>query len=67
MTGGGPHDGAPTPPDPLTVLTEAAAQLHEMYASFVRAGFMPDQALALVGNLLTAIMSRTPPPKEPPS
>jgi hypothetical protein len=42
------------PPDPLTVLAEAAAQLHEMFISYVRAGFTEQQALYLVGQVIHA-------------
>lgn len=40
----------------FTDLDTAAVGLHEMYESWVRAGFTEDQALALVGHMLTAAL-----------
>lgn len=44
----------PEPDDPITQLAAAAVQLHELYASFVAAGFSESQALYLVGQALSA-------------
>lgn len=45
----------PEPPtDPITLLGEAAAQIHEVFLSYVAAGFTEQQALYLVGQILTA-------------
>lgn len=44
----------PGPEDPITQLAAGAVQLHELYASFVAAGFSESQALYLVGQTLTA-------------
>lgn len=37
-----------TPADPVTDLGAAAATLHELYLTFVRAGFTTDQVMQLV-------------------
>lgn len=42
-----------TPADPITQLAGAAVALHELYASFIRAGFTAEQALELVKAVLT--------------
>ena len=39
--------------DPITVLGEAAAQLHELFRSYVEAGFTEDQALKLIIAIVT--------------
>jgi hypothetical protein len=36
------------PPDPLTELAKAAAQLHELFRAYVEAGFTEEQALRIV-------------------
>ena len=62
MTGGA-QDGTPAPVDPLTAMTEGAASAHEIYLSYVHAGFSEAQALYLTGQVLTAAMRRhTEPP-----
>jgi len=38
--------------DDVTPLNETAIRLHELYLSFVAAGFDADQAIYLVSNLL---------------
>lgn len=38
----------PTPPEPLTQLQEGAAQLHEIFRAYVRAGFTEAQSLQLI-------------------
>lgn len=35
------------PPDPITAMGEGAAAAHEMYLSYMTAGFTEDQAFAL--------------------
>ena len=42
------------PEDPITQLAAAAVSMHELYTSFVAAGFTEGQALFLVGQALTA-------------
>ena len=42
------------PTDPITGLTEAAVQLHELYESFVEAGFTGPQAMQMVCAIVTA-------------
>ena len=37
----------------MSVLAEAAAQLHELFMEYQRAGFSEMQALYLVGQLVT--------------
>jgi hypothetical protein len=44
-----------TPQDPITDLAAGAAQVHELYVSYVDAGFTPDQALRLVIGILTGL------------
>lgn len=39
--------------DEITELRAAAQQLHELYTEYVRAGFTEQQALYLVGRLIT--------------
>lgn len=47
-----------TPQDPIGDLAEAAAAQHEMYLSWVGAGFTPDQAMELVKTTITVILRR---------
>ena len=44
----------------LTALAAAAASLHEMYTSFVEAGFSESQALALVTAVVTSMGHNAP-------
>lgn len=44
----------PEPEDPITQLAAAAVQLHELYNSYVAAGFTEAQAFDLVKAILTA-------------
>jgi len=44
----------PDPQDPLTELAEGAAQLHEVFLSYVGAGFSEAQAMQIVISILTA-------------
>jgi len=39
--------------DPFSVLDSGAIELHEIYMSYKKAGFSPDEALTLVGILLS--------------
>jgi hypothetical protein len=39
--------------DPLTELGQAAVQLHELFCSYVAAGFTEQQALYLIGKLIS--------------
>lgn len=54
----GQDDGAPA--DPMTALAEGSTHLHELYSSYVAAGFAPQQALYLVGQVLRAAFSSAP-------
>jgi hypothetical protein len=38
--------------DPFTALESGAIELHEIFISYKRAGFSPEEALTLVGILL---------------
>lgn len=40
------------PPDPVTLMAAGAAEMHELYLSYVRAGFRRREALELVKALL---------------
>lgn len=42
----------------ITALIQAAVSLHEMYTSYVHAGFTEEQALRLVTAVLTASMPK---------
>lgn len=42
-----------TPESPLTELAAAAAQLHELYAAYVDAGFTEEYALRII-DMITA-------------
>lgn len=44
----------PAPADPFGQLVEAGTAIHEMFRSYVVAGFTEPQALYLVGSLLAA-------------
>jgi hypothetical protein len=48
----------PMPPDPISVLTESAAQLHELFTVFMKAGFTEPQAMRLVTATLTASLGQ---------
>jgi hypothetical protein len=43
-----------TPQDPITDLAAGAAQCHELFVSYVEAGFTEAQALQIVIGILTA-------------
>ena len=43
---------APEPQEPMTVLMEGAANMHETFTAYVGAGFTLEQALYLVGQML---------------
>ncbi|MER6980150.1 hypothetical protein [Streptomyces carpinensis] len=43
-----------SPHAPITDLTAGAAQAHELYSSYVEAGFTEDQALRITIGILTA-------------
>lgn len=45
---------ATTPADPMTLMAEAASAAHELFTSYVDAGFTSGQAIYLVGQILTA-------------
>lgn len=44
----------PDPEDPITLLAEGAAQLHELFLAYLNAGFSEGQALFLLGQMLQA-------------
>ncbi|MFJ2110641.1 hypothetical protein ACIOEX_01710 [Streptomyces sp. NPDC087850] len=44
----------PEPSDPISQLAEAAVQLHELYLSYISAGFTEGQALDMVKAVLLA-------------
>ncbi|WP_187285092.1 hypothetical protein [Streptomyces sp. OR43] len=44
----------PEPSDPMTALAAAAAQVHELYRSYMDAGFTEQQALELTKAVLAA-------------
>ena len=41
------------PADPITDLASAAVHMHELYISYIAAGFEPVAALYLIGCLIT--------------
>ena len=43
-----------SPQDPFTALQASAAQLHELFLSYVNAGFSREEALGLAGVILSA-------------
>jgi hypothetical protein len=43
--------------DPMSVLAEGAAQIHEMFLSYQEAGFTEQQALYLVGCAIKAMLA----------
>lgn len=47
-------DKTDAPREPNADLTKAAGSIHELYVSFIRAGFREDQALAILGTMMTA-------------
>lgn len=49
-----PNPQQPFPESALTELAAAAAQLHELYTSYLDAGFTAEQALQLVIAIMTA-------------
>lgn len=50
MSDNNPEDKGPN--NPISVLLEAAISMHELYVSFVTAGFTEAQALTLVAQTL---------------
>lgn len=48
---------ATLPPDPITTLGAGAVQLHETFVALVRAGFKRDEAIYLVGQIVTAAVT----------
>ena len=49
------------PPDPMSQLAEGAAQTHELFTSYVQAGFDRGEALQIVIAILMAHIQRQPP------
>lgn len=47
--------------DPFTGLAEGAVGMHVLYEAFVESGFKRDEALYLVGQMLTAMVRPQPP------
>lgn len=58
MTQPGADDGAPG--DPMTLMAEGAAQVHELFTAYVGAGFSEAQAIYLTGVVLRSLMGRQP-------
>lgn len=48
-----PDENTEGPRDPFSTLAEAAVQIHEMYLSYLRAGFTEGQALYLTACAFT--------------
>lgn len=48
------------PTDPITDLAAAAVQLHELYESYVAAGFTGAQAMQMVCTIIAASMGASP-------
>lgn len=46
------------PSDPITQMAAGAVSTHEMFTSYVEAGFTEEQALALVQSILAAVIAR---------
>lgn len=44
------------PPDPISSLGEIASNTHEMFSSYVEAGFTEQQALYLTGQIISAMI-----------
>lgn len=44
------------PADPVTELMEMAASMHELFQSWVAAGFTDEQAMRLLGSMIDASM-----------
>jgi hypothetical protein len=42
------------PPDPFTMMAEAATALHTLFTSYLAAGFTADQALRLIAYTMAA-------------
>lgn len=51
-----PESKQSPPADPMTVLAETAVQMHELYLSYVAAGFTEGQSMTLVAAILDAII-----------
>lgn len=52
------NDGAPA--DPISGLAAGAAAVHELFLSYVTAGFSADQALYLTGVCVSTAMRGSP-------
>lgn len=50
----GDDETSSEPENPLSALMVGAAMIHELFRTYVGAGFTEQQALYLVGQLLTA-------------
>lgn len=49
------------PPDPFTMMADAAVALHTLFVSYIAAGFSQDQALKLIAYTMAAQASLSPP------
>ena len=49
-----PPDENPGPEDPISLLAEGAAQLHELFTAYVNAGFSRAEALQITVGIITA-------------
>lgn len=54
----GENDGAPA--DPMTAMAEGASSTHELYLSYLGAGFTPEQAMYMTAKVITAFIRQTP-------
>ena len=45
-----------TPQDPLTALGSTAAEMHEIYLAYRKAGFSADEALKIVTEMLNTMV-----------
>ena len=49
------------PADPMTMLAEASAAIHEMFLAYIKVGFTESQALYLTAAIATAQIRPLPP------
>lgn len=50
----------PMPPSPMTALAQRAAEHHELFRSWIAAGFTEQQALQLLCSMLAAAVATAP-------
>ena len=49
------------PEDPMTLMAQGATELHEMFTSYIKAGFTRKEALYLVGQYMAAVIAAAQP------